>query len=424
MRAHRRSPSIVATLVMGNLGVALPGCATDAGVAGGIDAGALPGTSPGGVGGSSAGSSGVAAGASGGGGGAIAAGGALGSSGGWLGGSGSGFGSGGIDTSDTGGAGNAGGALESGGSASTGGSPDTGGGNCGTRNGQRGKTLRTLTVGTMQRSYVAYLPLAASPTTPLPFVYVFHGASQTGAGLYDMTEYAKLADREGIAVVFPDGQGASSATQTGVLAPWHVSDGAPCCGLGTLAGNPNPVDFAFVDAIKADVSLDQCLDAKHVFATGFSMGGYFSHHIACDRPDFRAAAPHSGATIASLDSCKTGHMPIIIFHGDADPLIAAGCDDPTTTAQSGFPASATLWAQKNGCKPTYTTIPETGTGGNNGQCLLYDGCPADGQVELCSFPTLSHAWAGAPVCANCIGSGAGFPSATELEWDFFKRYAW
>ena len=64
--------------------------------------------------------------------------------------------------------------------------------------------------------------LAAGEITPsnlraaglLPFVYVFHGANQTGQYLYDATEYSKLADSEGIAVVFPDGQGTSSATST------------------------------------------------------------------------------------------------------------------------------------------------------------------------------------------------------------------
>jgi hypothetical protein len=44
------------------------------------------------------------------------------------------------------------------------------------------------------------------------------------------------------------------------------------------------------------------------------MGGYFTHHLACDRTDKKAAAPHSGGTIASLGGCKTGHVPIIIFH--------------------------------------------------------------------------------------------------------------
>jgi poly(3-hydroxybutyrate) depolymerase len=118
-------------------------------------------------------------------------------------------------------------------------------------------------------------------------------------------------------------------------------------------------------------------------------------------------------------------MPIIIFHGTSDPLINNACDDPTATPQSGFPASATLWAKRNGCKDTYTTVPEMGTKmGNDGQCYVYDGCPADGQVEVCTFTNMQHAWAGAPVCENCIGTGAGWPSATHLEWEFFKKYAW
>jgi polyhydroxybutyrate depolymerase len=321
----------------------------------------------------------------------------------------------------------AGGAAGNTGTAGIAGTPGGGGvgpGGCGTRTGMRGKTIRKIMVGGASRSFVAYLPQSANPTTPVPFVYVFHGASQNGSWLYDATEYSKIADSDGIAVVFPDGQGASSQSLTGSLTPWSVSDGPGLCGLGTLVSNPNAVDFQFVDAIKTEMKQDQCIDDKHVYATGFSMGGYFSHHIACDRPDFRAAGPHSGGTMASLDSCKTTRMPIIMFHGVADPLINNACDDPTATAQAGFPASSTLWAKKNGCKDTYQTIPANGTMGNNGQCYLYDGCPEGGQVEVCTFTNMAHAWAGSPVCQGCIGSGTGWASATKLEWDFFKKYAW
>ena len=105
-----------------------------------------------------------------------------------------------------------------------------------------------------------------------------------------------------------------------------------------------------------------------------------------------------------------------------------GCDDPNSAAQAGFPASATLWAQKNGCQATYTTVVEngsdSGSDGGDGQCYVYDGCPSDAQVELCTFTSLNHAWAGSTVCPSCIGTGAGYTSATQLEWSFFKKYAW
>jgi len=302
-------------------------------------------------------------------------------------------------------------------------------GACGTRTGMRGKTTRSLKVDGKTRTYIAYLPQSASATTALPFVYVFHGSNQDGAEMFDITQYSTLADSEGIAVVFPDGQGTTSSITSTVsyFPPWNVSDGdAAVCGTGNVDNNKSPVDFAFMDAVKADVMKDQCLDAKHTFATGFSMGGYFTHHIACDRTDIRGAAPHSGGTIASLAGCQTNHIPIIIFHGTADPLISPGCDDPSSAQNPGFPASATLWAQKNGCAATYTTVTEDGPAdGGDGQCYLYDGCPTDGQVELCTFTGLGHVWAGSTVCPSCVGDGgADYASATALEWSFFKRYAW
>ena len=296
-------------------------------------------------------------------------------------------------------------------------------GDCGTRTGMRGKTTRSISVGGAMRSYVAYLPESMSPTKPLPFVYVFHGAEQSGDEMFDITEYSKLADSEGIAVAFGDGQDVSSATGAVSLTPWNVSDdGADVCGAGDLVNNPNAVDFMYMDAVKMDLVQDQCLDEKHTFATGFSMGGYFTHHVACDRADIHAAAPHSGGTMADLSACSQ-HMPIIIFHGVADSLITDGCDDPTGPAQAGFPASATLWAKHNGCKDTYMTIPTNGSSGN-GQCYLYDGCPQGSQVELCTFTDMDHAWAGSTNCPSCIGVGTGYASATQLQWAFFKQYAW
>jgi polyhydroxybutyrate depolymerase len=308
----------------------------------------------------------------------------------------------------------------------------SGAGACGTRTGMRGKTSRTLTVDGTKRTYIAYLPESPSATTSVPFVFVFHGAGMDGAEMYDVTEYSTIADSDGVAVAFLDGQDTSSATGATTLDPWNVSDdGAAVCGDGNLVNNSKAgVDFDFMDAVKADIAQDQCLDSAHVFASGFSMGGYFTHHIGCDRTDVRAVAPHSGGTLASLSSCKTGHVPIIIFHGTADFLISPSCDDPHPPAsgaatETGFTASATLWAQKNGCGATYSTVVENGTGGGDGQCYVYDGCPADGQVELCTFTGMSHCYAGgASTGSSTVYSCPTYASATQLQWNFFKKYAW
>ena len=290
-------------------------------------------------------------------------------------------------------------------------------------------TSRTLTAAGLKRTYLIYLPPSLDPTTPVPFVFVFHGYPMSGQQMANITEYAALADANGIGVAFPDGE-------TGPLSfgdPWDVKNpGQAICGFGdseSAMGN----DFAFIDAMKADVSEDQCLDAAHVFSTGFSMGAYFSEHIGCYRSDMRAVAPHSGGTLADLSPCTTGHVPIILFHGTKDSIIDDACDDPTVTMDPGFPASATLWAKKNGCQSTYTTTPADGPDGGvdggpagTGQCYVYDGCPSDGQVELCTFNGMDHCWAGGgPIgVAGAQGSCPAYANATQLQWTFFKKYAW
>jgi poly(3-hydroxybutyrate) depolymerase len=284
--------------------------------------------------------------------------------------------------------------------------PDAG--PCGVRAGQRGLTKRALHVAGLDRTYLVYLPPNDDPSRPVPLVFVHHGFTMAGQDMYEVTHYPALADSEHIALAFPDGQGGPSDP------PWNVGSN-PCW---TYAGPPPNAagdDFAFLDAMQADIAQDQCLDVSHVYVTGFSMGAYFSHHAGCMKPGIRAIAPHSGGAHA-LDACVNGHVPVIIFHGLADPLVPDGCDDPSATTPAGFVASATEWAQKNGCAMTTHSISVA-----NGTCAIYDGCPADGQVELCTFTAMGHCWAGGVL--SLFGC-PDYASATQLEWDFFKQHAW
>lgn len=281
---------------------------------------------------------------------------------------------------------------------------------CGVRADRRGLTHRTAMVDGIARTYLVYLPGPDDPATPAPLVLVFHGYTMSGQDMYDVTQYAALADREHVAVAFPDGQGGPSS----LGAPWNV--GPDVCpsfeGVTPIAtGN----DFGFIDAIKADVATDQCLDAAHEFTTGFSMGGYFTHHTACMRDDVAGAAPASGGT-HDLASCPGAIKPIIIFHGDSDAVIPTGCDDPDALPVIGREAAATAWARHNGCAMTTTKVTVDGGG-----CKYFDGCPAHAQVAFCSFDAMGHCWAGGP--QSLFGCPA-YAKTTELEWAFFKQYAW
>ncbi|CAN5917235.1 PHB depolymerase family esterase [soil metagenome] len=282
---------------------------------------------------------------------------------------------------------------------------------CGQRGGARGLTMRQVTAGGLARTYRVYLP-PGSASEPMPLVIVHHGYTMSGQAMFDITGYAALADSEHIALAFPDGQGGPNSFG----APWNVgtnvcpsTSGAPPLATGD--------DFALLDAIEADVDQDQCLDRAHMFATGFSMGGYFSHHIGCMRPDIRAVAPHSGGT-HELSGCVNARRPIIMFHGTSDTLIAPGCQDPASAPVGSTVPAATAWAAHNGCSTTTTSRMVAG-----GTCIHYEGCPADGQVELCTFSGMAHCWAGGAAGAGVFSCPA-YAAATQLEWAFFKTYAW
>lgn len=280
---------------------------------------------------------------------------------------------------------------------------------CGTRAGMRGKTNRTIHIADLDRTYIVYLPDVA-PITPIPLVFVHHGYTMSGQNMFDITGYPALADREHVAVAFPDGQGGPYSTG----APWNVGANV-CPAYGVAPPNATGDDFAFLEGMKADISDDQCIDSAHVFVTGFSMGGYFAHQAGCERTDIAGIAPHSGGTHA-LDACASAKKPIIIFHGAADSVVPPACDDPNAYGGSDA-SSAARWAAHNGCATTTTSHTV-----ENGTCVSYDGCPAGGQVELCTFTAMGHCWAGGDG-TNVYSCGA-YESATELEWAFWKTNAW
>jgi polyhydroxybutyrate depolymerase len=221
-------------------------------------------------------------------------------------------------------------------------------------------------------------------------VLAHHGFTMSGEVMRTLTNFDQLADQEGFVVLFPDGGGA---------APWNVGTGI--CGMGAaVAGTAD--DFGFVEAMLDSVEADQCIDRSRVFVTGFSMGGYFSNHIGCQRGNslVRAVGPHSGGTYAG--ACPGAPLPVFIMHGTGDALITYNCGAEARDH----------WVQRNGCSDQVDARPVQG-----GTCEWHRDCPPGGQVVLCSFDGMAHGWAGG------LGfyGGAGFEDATRLVWDFFKQ---
>jgi polyhydroxybutyrate depolymerase len=282
-------------------------------------------------------------------------------------------------------------------------------GSCSGRPGKlRGKSRHTIRAANGMRSFVYYVPKTLDPNTPAPVVIAPHGYTMSGEQMFGITGYAQLADREGFIAIFPDG---------GVGAgPWNV--GLGICGNGTFVNGINN-DQAFVDAMIDFAAQDRCVDRDHVFMNGFSMGGYFSNETGCVNPKIKGIAPHSGGT-HDLGRCIDRPLPVLIQHFNPDTLISYNC---------GVEAR-NKWARRNGCELANPEVEQI----KGGRCEYYKGCREGGQVAMCTFnePLLGggemlrgHGWAGGfKAGGGDLFSIPGPANASELSWNFFKKYAW
>jgi polyhydroxybutyrate depolymerase len=282
---------------------------------------------------------------------------------------------------------------EDAGAVDAGGGDDTDAGpTCPGRTGAAGFTERTVMVNGTTRTYRLYVPEGLDPQKPAPLVSVHHGYTMTGQAMYDLTSFAEIANQEGAVVAYPYGTG-----WPGFLS-WNAGD--DLCGAGNSLTRTAD-DIAFVEAMIDDIDADHCVAREEVYVTGFSMGGYFSNHIACQRPDLvRAVGPHSGGTYGG--DCAAGIVPVMIMHGTDDGLITVSC---------GIQARD-LWVARNGCSTEFDTVPILG-----GHCEWHRDCPEGGQVTLCLLDGMGHVWSGGE---GTYGSGPGYEDAAWLLWDFFR----
>jgi len=272
--------------------------------------------------------------------------------------------------------------------------------------------LRTLTVGGLERSYILHAPSSLDASKPVALVMSFHGGTGNAENQQRVSNFNSLADKEGFIVVYPNGTGRLGDK----LLTWN---GGTCCGY---AMTNNVDDVAFVRAIVADVKTQYNIDAKRIYAAGFSNGGILSYRLACEAADlFAAIAPVSGTL--NFKPCEPSEsVSVIDFHGTADQnLPFDGGYGPNSIAGVLFASveeSLNFWLAADSCPAT--PISESFADVVHES---YAPCASGTAVELYKIIGGGHAWPGNPSPA---GPGGDLPtqtiSATELIWAFFAAH--
>ena len=256
----------------------------------------------------------------------------------------------------------------------------------------------TITSGGQARTFNVHVPAAYDPTRATPVVLNFHGYSSDAAQEDLLAQMSAKADTEGFIAVHPEGLSNS----------WNAG---ACCGASAQNGVD---DVGFVRDMLDALEQKICVDARRVFATGMSNGGFLSHRLGCELSS-RIAAIAPVAGVLALAACNpTRPMPVMHFHGTADTLVPYDGDP----AQN-FPDVASTfaaWAKRDGCvgQPTETFRKL------DAHCATYATCAAGATVTLCTIDGGGHTWPGGTPIPS-LGYTTPNLSATDAMWDFFKK---
>jgi polyhydroxybutyrate depolymerase len=254
-----------------------------------------------------------------------------------------------------------------------------------------GTYTETLPSGRQTRQYRLHIPASYRPGKPIPLVLGFHGAGSTGAQFESYSGLSVLADRAGFIAVYPQG--------LGDITNWDTM--------------PNSQDVPFIRDLLDALAARCSIDPARIYATGHSRGGGMVNRLACELSDRIAAIGPVSGDYAFSDTCTPSRpVPVIAFHGTADPTIPYnGFGIPGQIHESylrigtPIPTWAATWAERNGC--------------TTGPAAVFQNDPVSGQAW-------GNCRAGADVVLYTIQGGThDWPSAVDtiqMIWDFFSSH--
>ena len=263
-----------------------------------------------------------------------------------------------------------------------------------------GSLDQTISSGGLTRTYILHVPPGYDGVAAMPLVVSFHGYSLSAKFFAPYTNFDAIADSAGFLVVTPDGTGSPQF--------WNA---------GAYASAPD--DVAFVRDLLTKLEGDLCVDTARVYAAGYSNGGGMALRVGCTLPDQIAAV---GVVAATYVNCRA-EVPLIAFHGNADPMVPyEGADNPPEKGGI-FPSvrrSVSEWALTLGCDG----LPVISRPSSEVEVSTYQRC-ASGADDVLLYTILGggHTWPGsAPLPAEIVGMTTQQVSASKLMWDFFAAH--
>jgi polyhydroxybutyrate depolymerase len=271
------------------------------------------------------------------------------------------------------------------------------------------KTNGSIVSSGEKREYLLYVPRSYDRTKPTPLVISMHAAMNWPAYQMKVTQWNDAAERNGFIVVYPAGTGTGPKT-------WFME------GQKTPSQMP---DVRFVSELIDTLEAHYNIDSTRIYANGLSNGGGMAFALACTLSNRIAAigAVSAAQSLSSSWCTDSTPMPMIAFHGTADPFVAyKGAPPGWLNPSAPFPDVqewAADWARSNHCRPNaiYTLFTAHVTR------VEYTNCADDATVVLYAVKGGGHQWfGGKPIPTWIVGPTTREIDATALMWAFFKAH--
>jgi polyhydroxybutyrate depolymerase len=256
----------------------------------------------------------------------------------------------------------------------------------------------TLPMGTTERTYRLGVPGDYDPQRPTPLIVDLHGSGSNALQASVYSDLPRRAGARGYIVVTPDA----------VDGKWQIS--------------PAGADADFLKALVDDVERRYCVDRDRVHLIGMSLGAWKAAATACHSGD-RYASIALVAVEVYPGTCPP--MPVVVFHGTADPVVAygpgGGTVDHADTPNAGLPgtrSNVARWAAGNGCNPK----PAVRDLGTDVVLRRFRSCEQGADVDFYTIVGGGHTWPGSAVIIGKPALTTSTIDATRLALDWFAAH--
>jgi len=269
----------------------------------------------------------------------------------------------------------------------------------------------------LARSWIVYVPSTYDPTTPSPLVLNLHGRLSNAASQAYTSDFNRIAEREGIIVLYPNG----------IDTEWNYLRGIFDVNVDDHS------DEAFIRSLINDLDHDLNIDRNRMYVTGLSNGGFMTQRLACTMQDEFTAFASVAATApyAINQFCEDANpVPMMYIHGTADRIVRwegnLVQDADGTSFYISYPMqeSFNFWGIHNQCSAEVEneTLPvvdeETRT-----EIITLTGCAENSATIIYVVHGGGHVWHGThTVEYELLGENSQDFNSSEVIWHFFSQY--